>query len=226
MRRLLILTFKCCLSIALLMAGAKGVGVLHGPPDHVAILHLGDCAAPCWLGIIPGISQLSEVRTRIKAAYPESGYQVSFSTWDLDGTSESIEAYITDRRSSETLRAALDGRVNDPVIRDINLSIADTTAAPDTLPILIGDVLRDFDSPMYFVQQPWYVGGPGLSSGDENQGVTYFLFPPNEQPPYIMDLFIPVRSIKFYGTGHYIVPRGILSPGERKLIGWHGFTWY
>src|SRR5262249_25516342 len=38
-----------------------------------------DCAPPCWLGIVPGVTTLEEARAKVEAVYGQStGYTLSF----------------------------------------------------------------------------------------------------------------------------------------------------
>ncbi|MBX3066915.1 MAG: hypothetical protein KF726_28300 [Anaerolineae bacterium] len=39
------------------------------------MFHLGDCAAPCWIGIIPGKSSVAEAVTHIQSRFPDSAYK-------------------------------------------------------------------------------------------------------------------------------------------------------
>src|ERR1051325_55169 len=80
MRRLFILI----LALSLIFTAFTGMAMLIGRkqplPERLAVLHLTDCAPPCWLDIVPGVTTLSQAIPRIKARYanlPE--YQSSFS---------------------------------------------------------------------------------------------------------------------------------------------------
>lgn len=54
---------------ALLIGAAVTAGRLQPLPDRLAALHMSDCLAPCWIGIVPGITPLTEARKRIEARF-------------------------------------------------------------------------------------------------------------------------------------------------------------
>jgi hypothetical protein len=69
MRRLIL--GSAALTIAL--GGVALCAVLAGrsqpPPEQIAMLHLTDCELPCWIGIVPGQTTISEARQRIEGVY-------------------------------------------------------------------------------------------------------------------------------------------------------------
>jgi hypothetical protein len=224
MRRLLIFYLRISIVLALLLGSARMIGQIRPLPDRLNMLHLTRCAAPCWLGLVPGSSTLAEVRPTIRAAYSESEYELKFSTWDLEGTSNSIDVHIRPHNSSRVTRISLGARVNDPVIRDITIFPDNSAQMPD--PLAIRDVYFAFGAPLAFLEQPWIVDGPGLVYGDDDQGVLLNVFLAGQRPAYRVTWTTPVRVIRMYGPGHYRVPPGIVSPTERQETRWHGFTWY
>ncbi len=71
MRWLLVRT----LALIVLLTIAVSVGVLIGraqpPPPNVAFLHLDECQLPCWIGIVPGKTTLTEAKKLISVAFPQ-----------------------------------------------------------------------------------------------------------------------------------------------------------
>jgi len=77
MRRLLIILlvifilFAASVSMVVLAARTQPVS------DHLALLHLNQCAPPCWLGIKPGqIARPGVVEAALKSAYPAPIYAI------------------------------------------------------------------------------------------------------------------------------------------------------
>src|SRR5262249_28077458 len=60
----------------LLLAASVEVSIIIGErqpvPDRVARLHLTDCAPPCWIGIVPGVTTLKDANARVIVVYGKS----------------------------------------------------------------------------------------------------------------------------------------------------------
>jgi hypothetical protein len=78
MQRLLALTIGLCFSFSIFAVAAILIGRQQPPPEHLAMLHLTDCDAPCWIGIMPGESSVEQARARIAAVYAKSGHYSVF----------------------------------------------------------------------------------------------------------------------------------------------------
>jgi hypothetical protein len=56
------------------------MATIHGQlmplPERYAILHLSDCAAPCWSGIIPGVTKAGEADKRIRSVFGSPPYKI------------------------------------------------------------------------------------------------------------------------------------------------------
>ncbi|MEO8609885.1 MAG: hypothetical protein ABI690_18475 [Chloroflexota bacterium] len=50
------------------------------------MLHLVDCKLPCWIGIIPGKTTISEARMLIENTYPDEAYEITLGQNVYDGT--------------------------------------------------------------------------------------------------------------------------------------------
>ncbi len=64
----------CALTLAFvtLIYGVRTLGGRLPPTAALETLHLTECALPCWLGIIPGQTRLTDAIDRVSVAYPQS----------------------------------------------------------------------------------------------------------------------------------------------------------
>src|SRR5579859_7009172 len=60
------------LNIVLLLTTALTVLLGSQQPTQLGILHLSDCALPCWIGIMPGKSTITEAKVRMREVYGTS----------------------------------------------------------------------------------------------------------------------------------------------------------
>src|SRR5579871_2579767 len=97
--RTLIIIFIAAAAIT----GAIFIGRQQPTSNRAAFLHLNDCELPCWIGIIPGKTTLTEAENRIRQTYESiPGYQLS----QIDNTftftnltnSDLIEISLSHRR--------------------------------------------------------------------------------------------------------------------------------
>lgn len=94
----------CAVSIALVVHTAHSTP----PPTNIAFLHLSDCALPCWIGIVPGKTTISEAQALIQHVYSGEGFKVGPVKTDPGYTSE-VLVRVQDRFAYHTL----DIRLND-----------------------------------------------------------------------------------------------------------------
>lgn len=78
MRRLVRFSILLLLIMALLTGVTRLLGQAQPNPALIEMLHLSECAPPCWIGIVPGKTTLTEAKARIIAAYGQSGYLLTF----------------------------------------------------------------------------------------------------------------------------------------------------
>jgi hypothetical protein len=134
MRRLLILQFICTLLFSMLIGAAILIGRQQPQPEHLAMLHLTDCAAPCWIGIVPGVTTMEEAEARIKAVYGDtSKYRISAPYYDnyhiekLDNPSQQLEIlfYIYETSQNDNVEKIrnisfrFDGLPTDPTLAEL-----------------------------------------------------------------------------------------------------------
>ncbi len=72
MRRLFTLILILCLIVSAFTGAAILIGQRQPLPEHLAMLHLTDCAPPCWIGIMPGVTTLADAAIRAKTTYGNS----------------------------------------------------------------------------------------------------------------------------------------------------------
>ncbi len=71
------------LSVCFVLGTLTGAVILIGQrlslPEHLAMLHLTDCAPPCWIGIVPGVTKLDEAKVKVQAVLGSiANYSLSF----------------------------------------------------------------------------------------------------------------------------------------------------
>lgn len=82
MRRLSTLILTLCLIFTAFTGVAILIGWQQPSPTNLAVLHLTDCAPPCWLGIVPGVTTLDNAILQIKARYTNlPNYQSTFNEY-------------------------------------------------------------------------------------------------------------------------------------------------
>src|SRR4051812_48275747 len=72
LRLILLLLFRALMVsavFALLIVAARLFGSKQALPEALINLHLTDCALPCWLGVVPGVTPFGEAVQRISAQY-------------------------------------------------------------------------------------------------------------------------------------------------------------
>jgi hypothetical protein len=90
MRRFWIVTLALIFGSGALIGTARLIGRAQPIAQRVALMHLGDCALPCWIGIEPGQSTLAQARDQITKIFGNSpNYEIKesaghgqFTIWD------------------------------------------------------------------------------------------------------------------------------------------------
>lgn len=67
--KLLRLSICICLVMAMAILFASTPIQAQTVPQSIMQLHLLDCASPCWVGIIPGLTTVKEAKAKIRAVY-------------------------------------------------------------------------------------------------------------------------------------------------------------
>src|SRR5258708_19418668 len=142
------------LIMLLLVTVATGVALLLGRaqpmPDQLALLHLGDCQLPCWIGIVPGKTTVGEARQRIKNVY---GKISSFAVDETEITSCCIKI-VEDGQLR--LLITLNTWGNQPDSTGIQLIYLDLVRQRSELTpnLSIADTIGFLGNPNYFVFSP------------------------------------------------------------------------
>ncbi|HLY26795.1 MAG TPA: hypothetical protein VKQ72_10680 [Aggregatilineales bacterium] len=63
---ILTLILSLCIGLVIFLARQQPL------PPRLAMLHLTDCAPPCWIGITPGVTPADQVKARIQAVYGDT----------------------------------------------------------------------------------------------------------------------------------------------------------
>src|SRR5579859_3969788 len=72
------LILSACIGLVIFIARQQPL------PPRLAMLHLTDCAPPCWIGITPGVTTVEQVKAQIEAVYGDpKTYRVNFDQNDL-----------------------------------------------------------------------------------------------------------------------------------------------
>ena len=79
MARLLIVILVLCIALGTSTGAAILIGRQQPLPEHLTMLHLTDCAPPCWIGIVPGVTTLEEAKVKVQAVLGSiANYSLSF----------------------------------------------------------------------------------------------------------------------------------------------------
>src|SRR5258708_8351111 len=141
---------------------ATGAVVLIGrqqpPPSSVILLHLDECRLPCWIGIVPGETTVSEAGRYIQAVYGSQagielvGNDTQYSIRDTVHGSEFIVALYTEldvKMAHEVIKTIWLGTLNKgygPRVAELYSVIGEPGA------IISGDLDLNSSSLSYFDQ--------------------------------------------------------------------------
>ncbi len=79
MARLFIVILSVCFVFGTLTGVATLIGRQQPLPERLAMLRLTDCAPPCWIGIVPGVTKLDEAKVKVQAVLGSiANYSLSF----------------------------------------------------------------------------------------------------------------------------------------------------
>ncbi len=113
---------------ALLTGAVVGANRQATVPVSLQSLRLGDCAAPCWIGIVPGQTTVDAARELVRTAFgrrPVSRTQFPYPS----GTVRSIDWLLGGSASSTAIKLGVpDGATVDTITFDLsnaNISVAD-----------------------------------------------------------------------------------------------------
>jgi hypothetical protein len=185
MRRLAAFSLVLVMILSLGMGAALLIGRRQPPSERVERLHLTDCTPPCWDGIMPKVSSLSQVQQRIAATFPSFKYLSSinlpFQTWT-----------VNDLAPNNT---SIDVAVDDGSVYSINIG---TDFVSEQMPNM-GEVLAIY-------------GVPACVSVDAQSGSTMFTYgsPSDQAMVQVLmaqpSLYSPILSMFVAGTKPFTCP--------------------
>jgi hypothetical protein len=82
--RLTCITLVLCASAVLIMLA---IGQHQPLSADLRMLHLTDCAPPCWIGITPGVTTMDEAKIRVQKTYRNAASFI----YDMDGVTAVIK---------------------------------------------------------------------------------------------------------------------------------------
>lgn len=104
MRRWLVITAILILILTVFGGFSSWMGLQQPVPTSVTLLHLNECKAPCWIGIIPGKTLWPEAETLIRQTYdPHDGFELKIATSEWHGLISSGETQSTVIRNEQQL---------------------------------------------------------------------------------------------------------------------------
>lgn len=188
MRIGLLITFLLITALSAASGAALWFGRQQRLPEHVAMLHFDQCAAPCWIGIVPGKTTRTEAIRAITSVY-KTGGDYSVRTIQT-GYFEITQPSNLDKK----FRVSFNADSGD-IIKSIDFELFDELTIAD-LSILLG-------TPRYFILQHIADGGDAIMYGERDYGVMLFLMP-YRRTNRSVSWENKLRNISFFGKdGHF-----------------------
>lgn len=147
MRWLITRSLLVLLTVTLVTGAAMLLGRALPIPDRVALLHLGDCQLPCWIGITPGKTSIGEARQRIKDVY------VQMAGYTVDESGEPTCCLRILENGKSRLLITLNTWGNPPQNSPVQLIYLGVTgqSGPKSDTLTIADTAAYLGNPTYFV---------------------------------------------------------------------------
>lgn len=122
MQRFFRLNLILCITFAVFTGTAILIGRQQPQSERLAVLHLSDCAPPCWLDIVPGVTRLDDAIPRIKARYANIlDYNTSFNEYPTAFTVQVINRENADDSFAMSVYSYQDRRVS-AIVFGVHLS--------------------------------------------------------------------------------------------------------
>jgi hypothetical protein len=138
MRRLFIysiglfLLFSVAIIVMILIGRAKLI------PDRLAMLHLTDCQIPCWIGITPSKTTISQAKAYIDAVYATAPDYLIVDTQESDDTL--LQFLIHTKSSSDGVAFIRVSASHNGVIAWIDITFFDLKGQPLGIPPTIAEL--------------------------------------------------------------------------------------
>lgn len=214
MRLLIRLTIFCWLFFMPCIAAAVAIGQAQPPAVRIAQLHFNDCAAPCWIGIIPGETDADQV----------NGYLMQ--TFNLTKTplSNSVNRYqwftiipLEQPRSQDNV-IPIEFSVTNDIINEIRIPAWFANSAADPLMPLLGDLVSVLGEPTCVDTSPNFFSGWSFIYEYPAQVVELIVAASDHitwaQPVY----FLSIRRNNLEGRVNRCISPSITLPAWKGLI--------
>jgi hypothetical protein len=215
MRRLLLRVLIMCLLMVVLLSTSARLGQLQPLPERLAMLHLLECAPPCWIGIVPGRTTLAQAKALIEEVFAgDAGYTVQVvSTQNV--VEKLLDVTILSKTQPITERVFLRTKVftDNAPIQEVEFNFA----YPDGYHYALGDLVNFFGGPQHvaLVQYGDFDYRVLLYSqrGGPHQGIGFVV----ESASYL-DPLMPLRQLFYFSSDQYLL--AIFKQPQP----WRGFT--
>lgn len=212
LRRAVLLVFILSSLFGVGIAAARSVGRSQGLPiQYSTILQLTQCRAPCWVGIVPGVTPIGEVEAILRRAYGENnGYRLTYYL-----APQNVLRFLVVRQHTPLsyLRVTINGDQRGVVsVIMLQLYMSYVRSAPVAL---VADLITLFGQPDWMdLLEPRGSGGFEMVIGYGNlqRGMMVDL-----EKSERVDLEQNVRMIVFYDYA-----KG--SSAARSMPAWRGFS--
>lgn len=129
MLRRLVLVLALNVGFALMVVVAKAWGTSQPLSQTLTALHLGDCALPCWIGIVPGVTRLEEVQRLVQRTGASGSFRITGSV-SPQGNLIGDYRLQRDAQSNTFISVAFsEGRVNQVMIVSEDIALGDLMLA-------------------------------------------------------------------------------------------------
>ncbi|MEP7284385.1 MAG: hypothetical protein ABI947_01295 [Chloroflexota bacterium] len=184
-------------------------------PEPLALLHLTDCAPPCWIGITPGSTTLTEAEVLVQKRYAQvPGVEISFGP-PIPGL---VDVMLRDQAFRVVINIDTQAARNDAPVRFITFKFSD----PPSSKLSIGDLSKLLDVPAYVS-----ILGIGINSvnyvslnysSDKMHGATMLIRSGSRLDWTQASYWLRFRDIGPNSPTRYD------DTGQPWLIPWRGFT--
>jgi len=176
MAKLLGLCLSLSMVCALLIGGARIIGQRQPISRGVAEFHLTECNTPCWIGIIPGQTTISDAKAKIVATFVgQSGLQIKDSGF-ADGPvyQNAVENTIEGANLSLLIRLNLSPLVDGRSETVQSIGLFDSRGDRGDYAPSVRDILSTFGAPRLFADEETLGLGREITLRYEGFDVVYF----------------------------------------------------
>jgi hypothetical protein len=195
-------------ALALILLASR----LQPPPPQITTLRLTECQLPCWIGIIPGETTLTDAQTLLRNAYPAPEY-----TYSSDHNLFEDTNWLTVERPAENINFAVNFNHWQRAGEQTGATIVSQITIINTpVNLRLGDWYTVLGAPQA-LSISWgnYTASPNLLYDQQQVRLTLF----NAFDSFAVNsAFIAANSIDIYGQ---VEMQKNYHPEYRAI--WHGF---